>query len=190
MSNIAVLSSAAGANDASSSATPPRFAFVQASWHANIVDQARVGFAAEMAKLGYSDDAIDYYAVPGAFELPLHAKRLAETGRYAGVVCAALVVGGGIYRHDFVAAAVVDGLMRVQLDTGVPVFSVSLTPHHFHEEAHTDYFHAHFVKKGAEAAHACTATVNALDRLPQPIAASLASAGTGNAQADTASAAA
>jgi 6,7-dimethyl-8-ribityllumazine synthase len=156
----------AGANDASNATRRPRFAFVQASWHKDIVDQARIGFAAEMGQLGYGDDAIDYFAVPGAFELPLHAKRLAETGRYDGVVCAALVVDGGIYRHDFVAAAVVDGLMRVQLDTGIPVFSVSLTPHHFHEEAHTEYFRTHFVTKGAEAAHACTATVAALSRLP------------------------
>ena len=51
--------------------------------------------------------------------------------------------------------AVIDGLMRVQLDTDVPVFSVVLTPHHFHEHAeHVDYFSTHFVKKGAEAARA------------------------------------
>ena len=44
---------------------------------------------------------------------------------------AALIVDGGIYRHNFVAAAVVDGFMRVALDTGVPVLSISLTPRHF-----------------------------------------------------------
>ena len=57
---------------------------------------------------------------PGAFEIPLHAKRLATSGRYAAVVGAGLVVDGGIYRHEFVADAVVNGLMRVQLDTDVP----------------------------------------------------------------------
>ncbi|WP_347558685.1 6,7-dimethyl-8-ribityllumazine synthase [Robbsia sp. KACC 23696] len=174
MSSISVLS--AGAHDTSGTAHRPRFAFVQASWHKAIVDQARIGFAAEMAQLGHAEDTIDYFAVPGAFELPLHAKRLAESGRYDGIVCAALVVDGGIYRHDFVAAAVVDGLMRVQLDTNVPVFSVSLTPHHFHEEAHTEYFRTHFVTKGAEAAHACTATVTALSRLPAAGSASSAHA--------------
>ena len=50
--------------------------------------------------------------------------------------------------------------MRVQLDTDVPIFSVVLTPHHFHEHAeHVDYFSEHFVKKGAEAAIACDKTL-------------------------------
>ena len=83
------------------------------------------------------------------------AKKLAETGEYADVVAAALVVDGGIYRHDFVASAVVDGLMRAQMDTGVPVFSVSLTPHHYQETPdHEAFYKAHFVQKGAEAASA------------------------------------
>ncbi len=54
----------------------------------------------------------------------------------------------------------IDGLMRVQLDTDIPVFSVVLTPHHFHEhDEHIDYFTKHFVKKGAEAANAVAATL-------------------------------
>ena len=68
---------------------------------------------------------------------------------------AALVVDGGIYRHDFVAQAVVDGLMRAGLDSGVPVLSVSLTPHQYQETAHHEaIFKAHFVQKGREAAEA------------------------------------
>ncbi|WP_026910140.1 6,7-dimethyl-8-ribityllumazine synthase [Patulibacter minatonensis] len=140
-----------------------RVAFVQASWHHDIVDQARVGFLAEIAEHGFSAGNVDQFAVPGAYELPLHAQKLARTGRYAAIVGAALVVDGGIYRHDFVAAAVVDGLMRVQLDEGVPVFSVSLTPHHFHEHAeHVDYYTEHFVKKGGEAARAVANTLKSL----------------------------
>ncbi len=62
---------------------------------------------------------------------------------------------GGIYRHEFVAQAVVDGLMRASLDTGVPVLSVSLTPHHYREGAHHgEIYRAHFVTKGREAAEA------------------------------------
>jgi 6,7-dimethyl-8-ribityllumazine synthase len=140
-----------------------KVAFVQASWHHDIVDQARVGFLDEIVELGYSADNVDQFTVPGAYELPLHAQKLARTGRYAAIVGAALVVDGGIYRHDFVAAAVVDGLMRVQLDEGVPVFSVSLTPHHFHEHAeHVDYYTRHFVKKGKEAARAVATTLSSL----------------------------
>lgn len=143
-----------------------RVAFVQASWHADIVDQSRVGFLAEIVEHGFSADDVDRFTVPGAYELPLHAQKLARTGKYAAIVGAALVVDGGIYRHDFVAAAVVDGLMRVQLDEGVPVFSVSLTPHHFHEHAdHVEYYTEHFVKKGKEAARAVANTLRSLDTI-------------------------
>ena len=144
-----------------------RIAFVQSLWHREIVDEARDSFLAEAAERGVPADQIDLYEVTGAFEIPLHAKRLAESGRYRAVVAAGLVVDGGIYRHEFVAEAVIDGLMRVQLDTGVPVFSAVLTPHHFHEHVeHRTFFHDHFQVKGREVAKACTETVESLDRLP------------------------
>lgn len=143
-----------------------RIAFIQACWHRDIVDRCRVSFTSEMQKLGFAADAIDFFEVPGAYEIPLHAKVLAQSGKYEGIVAAGLVVDGGIYRHDFVATAVIDGLMRVQLDTEVPVFSVVLTPHHFHEhDQHHRYFHTHFVTKGAEAARACVATLASLQQV-------------------------
>lgn len=130
--------------------TPTRYAFVKANWHAQIVDRAYDGFVDVIPA-----ENVDVFDVPGAFEMPLVARDLALSGRFAAVACAALVVDGGIYRHDFVAQAVVDGLMRVGLDTGVPVLSVSLTPHQFQD---TDHHHAiyrdHFVEKGREAARA------------------------------------
>jgi 6,7-dimethyl-8-ribityllumazine synthase len=144
-----------------------RIAFVQSCWHREIVDVARDAFLAEVAERGVPADGVDLFEVTGAFEIPLHAKRLADSGRYRAVVAAGLVVDGGIYRHDFVAEAVIDGLMRVQLDTGVPVFSAVLTPHHFHEHAeHQGFFAEHFEVKGREVAKACTDTVEKLDRLP------------------------
>lgn len=134
--------------------TPLRVAFIKARWHADIVDQAHAGFAERLAALA-PKAVLDVFEVPGAFEMPLQAQRLAQTGRYGGIVAAALVVDGGIYRHDFVAQAVVSGLMDVQLKTGVPVFSVSLTPHHFQPtEEHRTFFRDHFVRKGHEAADA------------------------------------
>ncbi len=132
-------------------------AFIKARWHSEIVDQAHLGFCDDMAASGQMVD-VQAYDVPGAFEMPLLAKKLAQTGRFDAIIAAALVVDGGIYRHDFVAQAVVSGLMQVQLETGVPVFSVSLTPHHFQSSAeHHAFFKSHFVKKGAEAAQAVRA---------------------------------
>ena len=146
-----------------------RIAFVQSSWHEEIVDVCRASFLAEIERLGVPGSQVDRYEVTGAFEIPLHAKRLAASGRYAPIVAAGLVVDGGIYRHEFVAEAVIGGLMRVQLDSGVPVISAVLTPHHFHEhEAHASFFSSHFEVKGREAARACAHTVEALDRLPAP----------------------
>lgn len=146
-----------------------RIAFVQASWHKDLVDQSRRAFIAEIEQLGAAESQIDFFEVTGAFEIPLHAMRLAETGTYDAIVAAGLVVDGGIYRHEFVAEAVIGGLMRVQLDTGVPIISAVLTPHHFHEhETHRAFFFKHLESKGAEAARACAHTIDALERLPAP----------------------
>ena len=143
-----------------------RFAFVEAQWHSDIVHQARDAFLEEMERLGVARDRIDVLDVPGAFEIPLHAKRLALSGRYAAVVGCALVVDGGIYRHEFVATTVVNALVTLQLETGIPMLSAVLTPHHFHEHAeHRKYFHRHFAVKGTEAAQACVATVEGLRRV-------------------------
>ncbi|MDB6177573.1 6,7-dimethyl-8-ribityllumazine synthase [Paracoccus sp. Z330] len=136
------------------STATPRIAFIKARWHADVVDRAYEGFAAEAATL-LPNAVIDSIDVPGAFEMPLVAKKLAKTGKYDAIVAAALVVDGGIYRHDFVADAVVTGLMNVGLETEVPCFSVSLTPHNYQEvDVLTSFYRDHFVKKGAEAAGA------------------------------------
>ena len=137
-----------------------RIAFVQACWHREIVDQGRDSFTAEIGKLGVPADRIDYYEVPGSLEIPLQAKLLAKTGKYAVIVAGGLIVDGGIYRHEFVAESVIDGMMRVQLDTEVPIISMVLTPQSFHEhEEHRGFFHEHFKKKGREAARACAQTM-------------------------------
>ena len=143
-----------------------RIAFVQALWHREIVDQCRQSFTEEIARLGHDAAQVDIHEVAGAFEIPLHAKLLAQSGRYGAVVAAGLIVDGGIYRHEFVAQAVINGLMQVQLETGVPVISSVLTPHYFHShDEHQQFFHAHFRVKGEEAARACASTIGALRRL-------------------------
>jgi len=150
---------------------PPdaRFAFIQARWHHDIVNQGRDAFLAEMARHGVPRQAIDVFEVPGAFEIPLHAQKLSQCGRYAAIVACAFVVDGGIYRHEFVADAVIKALMSVQLETGVPVLSAVLTPLRFHEhEEHRRFFTEHFVVKGTEAAQACLQTVQSLRRVDTP----------------------
>lgn len=131
-----------------------RYAFIKANWHSEIVNRALEGFRDQIG------DGVEVavFDVPGAFEIPLLARDLAATGRYDAVVGAAFVVDGGIYRHDFVASAVIDGMMRAQLDADVPILSIVLTPHNFQEtDVHQEFFRAHFVRKGAEAARAARA---------------------------------
>ncbi|MDP5219697.1 6,7-dimethyl-8-ribityllumazine synthase [Ruegeria sp. 2205SS24-7] len=143
--------------------THTRYAFVKANWHSDIVDRALDGFQ-ELIPAAQ----IDVYDVPGAFEMPLLARDLAQTGQYAAIACAAFVVDGGIYRHDFVAQAVVDGLMRAGMDSGVPVLSVSLTPHHYQEtDHHNAIYRAHFVEKGREAAQAALGIIRTRAALSQ-----------------------
>jgi 6,7-dimethyl-8-ribityllumazine synthase len=141
--------------------THTRFAFVKANWHSDIVDRALAGFLELVPR-----HDVDVYDVPGAFELPLTARDLARSGKYAAVIAAAFVVDGGIYRHDFVAAAVIHGLMQAGLDGDVPVLSVSLTPHHYQEtEHHRGIYTAHFIEKGREAARAALGIVETRRRI-------------------------
>ena len=97
-------------------AARPRIAFIQSCWHRDIVDELRDAFLAEHGRI--DSRSVDLIEVPGAFEIPLRAKLEALSGTYAAIVAAGLVVDGGIYRHEFVASAVISGLMTVQLETG------------------------------------------------------------------------
>ncbi len=147
--------------------TAVRIAFVQARWHADIVDQCRLSFIDEIKRLTKGSAEVEVFDVPGAFEIPLQARALAKTGRYSAIVGAAFVVDGGIYRHEFVAETVVAGLMQAQLDADIPVLSAVLTPHHFHDsEDHRQFFLAHFKVKGREAAEACLSVLAVRRALP------------------------
>ena len=143
--------------------THTRYAFIKANWHSDIVDKALEGFCSIIPS-----DQVDIFDVPGAFEMPLVADDLASTGKYSAIAAAAFVVDGGIYRHEFVAQAVVDGLMRVGLDQKTPVLSVSLTPHQYQEtDHHNDIYQKHFVEKGKEAARAALKIVETRNAIAQ-----------------------
>ena len=140
-----------------------RIAYIQASWHTEITDRCKEAFVATLAKHGRDKNIIDFFSAPGSLEIPLMAKKLAKTGKYAAVCASGLVVDGGIYRHEFVAQAVLHGIVQTSLETEVPVLSAVLTPHHFHEHAvHADFFRAHMATKGQELAEACLAIIDNL----------------------------
>lgn len=142
--------------------THARIAIICANWHSDVVHQARDACTQQLQKLGAAPARIHQVEVPGAYEMPLMAQKLAQSGKFDAVIACAVIVNGGIYHHEFVSTAVVDGLMRVQLDTSVPVFSVALTPYNFQPvDDLLNFFRAHFVSKGEEAANACAQTLAA-----------------------------
>ncbi len=107
-------------------AKPQRVAFVQSSWHQDVVGGCWDAFSAEIEACGILLAQVDRFEVPGAFEIPLHVQTLAKTRRYTALVAAGLVVDSGL--HGYVAETVIKALMDVQLRTEVPVFSAISTP--------------------------------------------------------------
>ena len=132
-----------------------KIAYVQAAWHTDITD--------ELTKRAYDASGVEFFSAPGSLEIPLMAKKLAKTGKYAAVCVSGFVVDGGIYRHEFVAQAVLQGIVQTSLETEVPILSAVLTPHHFHEHAvHQEFFRAHVATKGKELASACLSIIENL----------------------------
>jgi 6,7-dimethyl-8-ribityllumazine synthase len=151
--------------------TATKIAYIQAAWHTNITDRCKEAFTEEIQRQGYQGSDLDFFSIPGSLEVPLFSKKLALTGRYLAICASGLVVDGGIYRHEFVAQAVLNGIVQVGLETGVPVLSAVLTPHHFHEhEAHERFFEQHMLVKGKELAESCAAIVKSLASIgPSPV---------------------
>src|SRR5436309_15476451 len=102
--------------------TPPgRFAVVAARFNAVVVDALLAGALDALNRHGVADDAIDVVRVPGSFEIPLVAQRLAASKRYAAVVCLGAVIKGDTDHYDHVAGQAAAGVASAALSTGVPV---------------------------------------------------------------------
>ncbi len=142
-----------------------KIAVISAGWHNRIVESAEKAFVAAMEKGGFPASSVDIFKAPGALEIPLMGKALLEKG-YDVAVGIGFIVNGGIYRHDFVAQAVVDGIVNVSLQTGKPFLSVALAPITYTEglDVHEDFFEKHMVKKGEEAAEAALQMLDFFDK--------------------------
>ena len=147
-----------------------RIAMIAAQWHGDLVSVATDSCQAELAKLGIKvDKNVELFKVPGSLEIPLISKLLAQSGDWDAIIGFGFVVDGGIYRHEFVAQAILNGIMNVGLETGVPILSTVLTPQKFNEldPDHLNFFRQHLVKKGAEAARAAAQTIEVIGALPK-----------------------
>jgi 6,7-dimethyl-8-ribityllumazine synthase len=94
------------------------FAIAVGHFYADLAERLVAGAQRAFTVAGH--EPADVYEVPGAFELPLAARYLAETGRYAGVACLGAVIRGETDHYDYVCAEAARGIQDVQLSTGVP----------------------------------------------------------------------
>ena len=104
-----------------------RFAIVAARFNEIVVEKLVHGALACFLAHGLTEEDVVVAWVPGAFELPLLAKRLAETGLYDGIVCVGAVIRGETPHFDYVAAEAARGIQRAALDTGIPILFGVLT---------------------------------------------------------------
>jgi 6,7-dimethyl-8-ribityllumazine synthase len=95
-----------------------RYALAVGRFYEDLAERLERGARAAFAAAGVVD--VDTFPVPGAFELPLAARYLAESGRYSGVACLGAVIRGETDHYDFVCAEAARGIQDVQLRTGVP----------------------------------------------------------------------
>jgi 6,7-dimethyl-8-ribityllumazine synthase len=105
-----------------------RFAIVVARFNEIVTRPLLDGAREGLVRHGAAREDVDVAWVPGSFEIPLVAKRLAASGRYAAVICLGAIIRGETDHYDHVAAGVTSGVARVALDTGVPtIFGVLTT---------------------------------------------------------------
>lgn len=98
-----------------------KIAILNTRWNHFIVDRLVEGAETAFVQHGGQREDLTLVTVPGAFELPLVAKKLAESGQYDAMVCLGAVIKGATDHYDFVAGNAASGLARVSLETGVPV---------------------------------------------------------------------
>jgi len=98
-----------------------RIGVALARFNQSVTDLLLAGALDALARHGVADEAIDVATVPGAFELPLCAQRMASTGRYDALVCLGAVVRGETPHFDYVAAAAARGIADVALRQDLPV---------------------------------------------------------------------
>jgi 6,7-dimethyl-8-ribityllumazine synthase len=98
-----------------------RVAIVAARFHDAVTTKLVDGALQALEARGVDDDGVDVIWVPGAFEIPFVARRLAAAGRYQAVICLGVIVRGETMHFDLVAHGAADGIARAARDTGVPV---------------------------------------------------------------------
>ena len=142
-----------------------RVAIVVSRFHERITSRLLDGALAGLRRRGVREDAVDVAWVPGAFEIPLVASRMAGTGSYDAVICLGAVVRGETAHFELVAAEAARGVSDVARTTGIPVvFEVLATETIAQAEARAGGAHGN---RGWDAAETALTMADLLERLPK-----------------------
>ena len=98
-----------------------KFALIASRFNDFITDKLVGGALDALVRSGVEDDDIDLLKVPGAFEIPLVAKRAVATGKYDAVICLGAVIRGSTSHYDYVCAEASKGIAQVSMESGIPV---------------------------------------------------------------------
>lgn len=98
-----------------------RFALVSSRWNDFLTARLVEGALDALERLGADEGAVEHFRVPGSFEIPLVALRVAQSGRFDAIVCLGTVIRGQTPHFEYVAGEVTKGVAHVGLQTGVPV---------------------------------------------------------------------
>ncbi len=140
-----------------------RVAIVVALFNGTVCQNMLKGALKTLKANGYSSSQIQVFEVSGAFEIPLVAKKVAESKKYAGIIAIGCVIKGDTPHFDYVCKAVTEGCLRVQLDTGCPiafgVITVNTDAQAKERSSQNKY------NKGSEAASALLDTILILEKI-------------------------
>jgi 6,7-dimethyl-8-ribityllumazine synthase len=140
-----------------------RFAIVAARFNSMVTEALLSGCRDGFTRHGVTADHIDVVWVPGSFEIPLLARKLAATGQYRAVVCIGCIIRGETSHYDHVAGQAASGVMQAGMSTGVPVIFGILTTETV--EQALDRAGLKSGNKGTDAALAAIEMVNLLAKL-------------------------
>jgi 6,7-dimethyl-8-ribityllumazine synthase len=141
-----------------------RFGIVVAKWNEGITRKLFDGAVATLLKHGVNDEAIEVAWVPGSFEIPLVAKRMAASGRFAAVICLGAVIRGETTHDQHINRAVSTAISRIALTEDVPVLFGVLTCETMEQAIHRSG--GNVGNKGVECAEAALEMVGLLKNLP------------------------
>jgi 6,7-dimethyl-8-ribityllumazine synthase len=146
---------------------PPqgRFALVAARFNHAVVDLLVQGAVDALLRHGVADADIDVIRVPGSFEIPTVAQRLAKSEKYAAVVCLGAVIRGDTDHYDHVCSAAAGGIAQTALNATIPVIFGVLTCDTVEQALNRAGLKSG--NKGFEAAVSAVEMVNLLKRLPR-----------------------